>query len=121
MMLDVVFVIVFARSNQTKFGVRLRCWKEANFARCVAGDGEEKKSAAAGAFNVEAETFVRLFVEQRVGLGCTEDVAIEAVRALGSFVFDGAEERAVVGGPGGASYALDSNGKRLASVQIFDL
>src|SRR5713226_5173429 len=119
MMLDVVFVIVFARSNQTKFGVRLRGGKEANFARCVAGDGEEKKSAAAGAFDIQAETFVRLFVEQGVGLVRAKNVAIKAVGAFGGFVFDGVEEGAIVGGPGGASYALDSNGKRLASVEIF--
>ena len=35
-------------------------------------------------------------------------MAIEPVRALGGFVFDGVEERAIVGGPGSAGDALDS-------------
>src|SRR6267154_2325346 len=115
MMLDIVFVVVFARGDQTKFGVRLRCWEETDFTRCVAGDCEQKKRAAAGAFDVEAETLVGFFVEQRVGLGRAKNVTIEAVRALGGFVFDRVEERAIVGGPRGAGDALDSNWERLTS------
>src|SRR6267142_1035560 len=115
MMLDIVFVVVFARGDQTKFGVRLRCWKKTDFTRGVAGDCEQKKCAAARAFDVEAESLVGLFVEQRVGLGCAENVAIQAVGALRSFVFDGVEERVIVGSPRGAGDTFDSNWERLAS------
>jgi len=115
MMLDIVFVVVFAWSNQAESRVRLSCGKETDFTRCVAGDCEQKKCAAARAFDVESETLVGFFVEQRIGLGRAKNVTIEAVRALGGFVFYGVEECAIVGGPRGAGNALDSNWEPLAS------
>src|SRR5258706_7634736 len=102
MMLYVVFVVVFAWSDQAEGRVRLSCGKETDFTRCVAGDREQKKRAAARAFDIEAETLIGFFVKQRIGLGGAENVAIEAVRALGGFVFNGIEKRAIVGGPRGA-------------------
>src|SRR6266404_2879227 len=121
MMLYVVFMIIFARSDEAKLRARLSCGKETDFTRCVAGDREQKKGAAAGAFDIEAKTLVGFFVEQRVGLGCAENVAIEAVGALRGFVFDGVEEAAIIGGPGGAGDTLDSDWERFAAVQILDL
>src|SRR6266404_349911 len=121
MMVSVVFVIVFARGNEAEVGIGLSGGKEADLAGGVAGDGEEEKGAAAGALDIEAKALVALFVEQSIELGCAEDVAVEAVGALGGFVFDGIEERAIVGGPGGAGDALDSNGESLAGGQILDL
>src|SRR5882762_5450775 len=111
MMLYVVFMIIFARSDEAKLRARLSCGKETDFTRCVAGDCEQKKCTAARAFDIEAKMLVGFFVEQRVGLGCAENMAIEAIGALRGFVFDGVEEAAIVGGPGGTGDALDSNGQ----------
>jgi hypothetical protein len=118
-MVSIVFVIVFARGDEAKVGIGLTGGKEADFAGGVAGDGEEEKGAAASALDVEAKALVALFVEQSIRLGCAEEVTVEAVGALGGFVFDGVEERAIVGGPGGAGDTLDSNGESLAGGQIF--
>ena len=56
-----------------------------------------------------------------VGLGGTEDVAIEAVGPLGDFVFDCVEESLVVGGPGGARGAFDFEGQECVGGEILDL
>src|SRR5260370_3817807 len=118
---DVIFVVVFARGDQAKVGIGLVGGEEAHLAGGVAGNGEEQEATAAGAFDVEAKALVGFFVEQRIGPAATHDVAIEAVGALGGFVFDSVEERAVVGRPGGTGDGLDANGQRLASAQIFVL
>src|SRR5258706_13811943 len=88
MMLYVVFMIIFARSDEAKLRAGLSCRKETDFTRCVAGDREQKKGAAAGAFDIEAKTLVGFFVEQRVGLGCAQNVAIEAGRRVRGLLFD---------------------------------
>ncbi len=46
---------------------------------------------------------------------------IQPVRALRGFVFDGVEQRAVVGGPGHAGDTFESLGKSSSGAQVFDL
>ena len=120
-MVDVIFVGVFAGSITRNSACGLIGGQEADLAGGVAGDGEQKKGTAAGALDLDAKAFVDFFVEQVVGFGRVQRVAIEAVRALGGLVFDGVEERAIVGGPGGAGDALDALGKCVAGAQILDL
>jgi hypothetical protein len=48
-------------------------------------------------------------------------VAEEFVGTLGEFVFDGVEQRFVVGGPGDAGGAFDAFGKSVGVAEIFDL
>src|SRR5260370_35957251 len=74
MVIDVVFVIVFARRDQAELRVRLSGGKEADLASGVAGDGQHQKRIAASAFNIDAKAFVRLFVEQRIGGSRLEDM-----------------------------------------------
>src|SRR5713226_1540811 len=118
---DVIFVVVFARGDQAKVGIGLVGGEEAHLAGGVAGDGEEQEAAAAGAFDVQAKALVGFFVEQRIGLVVVEGMAIEAVGALGGFVFDSVEERAIVGGPGRTGDALDALGGDFAGAQVLDL
>ena len=67
MVVDVIFVVVLPRIDQAECRVRLSCRKEANFAGRVARDSQQEKGAAARAFDIDAKTFVRFFVEERVG------------------------------------------------------
>ncbi len=48
-------------------------------------------------------------------------MTIEAIGALGGLVLHGVEERAIVGGPGGAGDPLDAFGKRLGGAEILDV
>jgi len=86
----------------------------------VAVGDEEDVGAAAAALDVDAETLVFFFEEQRIGPVGAEDVAIELVRAFGDFVFDDVEEGAIVGGPCGAGDALDAERKHGGVFEIFD-
>ncbi len=76
MVVGVIFMIVLARGNQAEVGIRLRSREEADFACGMAGDGQEKKRAAARTFDIDAESFVMLLVEQGVGFGGSENVTI---------------------------------------------
>src|SRR5580700_9521881 len=120
-MLDVVFVFVFARRDQSKAAHWIRSGKKANFAGGVAGGRQNQKSAAATAFNFYAEALVFFLQQKRIGLVGAEDVAVKLIRALGGLVFDGVKERAIVGRPGGAGGAFDALRKRFAGSQILDL
>jgi len=121
MMVDVVFVVVFARGDQPEIRVGLFGRKKPNFARGVAGDVQQNKHTAARAFDIDAKTLVALFIEQSVWRRAAEHMPMEPVRALRDFVFDGVKERAIVGGPGRAGDALDLKRKRFAAQQILDL
>src|SRR5260370_40780166 len=46
---------------------------------------------------------------------------VEPVRALGRFVFDGIEQRKIVGGPGDTGDAFEPLGESAPGVQVFDL
>ena len=83
--------------------------------------GEKQIGAAAGAFDLDAEALVGFFVDEHGRAQSSQGVAIEAMRALGGFVFDGVEKRAIVGSPGGAGDALDASGERFVGAEILDL
>ena len=63
MMVGVILVRVFARIDQPEFRLRLIGGQVADLAGGVAGTGEKKKSTAARALDVDAKSFVALFVE----------------------------------------------------------
>jgi len=67
MVVDVVFVIVFARGDELEFGERSGGGEETDLAGSVAVGQEEQVGAATSAFNVNTEAFVGLFVKQCVG------------------------------------------------------
>jgi hypothetical protein len=119
-MIDVVFVIVFARRDEMEFAGGLIGAQKADFTGGVAIGDEEKVRAAAGAFDINAEALVLFLVEEGVGDAGAEDMAIEAVGALGNFVFDDVEECEIVGGPGGAGDTLDAEGEEFVGLQILD-
>ena len=122
MVLNVVFVIVFAGSDQLEFAERVGSGEEADFAGGVAVDDEDEISAAAGALDVNVEALVGFFVKELVGSGgIAESVAIETMGPLGDGIFDDEEKVAVVGGPGGGSDAFDAEGQEFERTQVFDL
>ncbi len=87
----------------------------------MALDGEEKVGTAAGALDVDAEAFINFFKQECVGLGGTEDVAVETMGTLRDFVFNRIEESFVVGGPGGAGDACGSERDKGVGSEVFDL
>src|SRR5215831_20893303 len=115
MVVDVVFVIFFARGDEPKFSLRIGGSQEAHFARGMAVDDQEQPAAAARAFDIHSEALVGFFVEQDVGVGrgIGKSMTVEAVRALGERVFDDVEEVAAVGRPGYRGYAFGAEGKEL--------
>src|SRR5262245_3921459 len=123
MVLNVVFVIVFAGGDELESADGSGGGEEANFAGGVAVGYKKEIGAAAGAFDVDAEAFVEFFIEQGVGFRgrVAEGMAVETVGALGDGVFDHVEDMAVVGGPGGAGYAFGAEGEEFAGAQVFDL
>jgi hypothetical protein len=119
---DVIFVIVFARSDQAEFAERVGGGEEADFAGGVAVDDEDQIGAATGALDVEVEAFVGFVVEELIGAsGVTQGVTIEAVGSLGERIFDDVEEMAVVGAPGGGGDAFDAEGQEFGGTEVFDL
>ena len=54
-------------------------------------------------------------------VGAAERVALELELALLLFVFDGVEERAIVGGPDDGADALDFSGESFAGFEILDV
>src|ERR1700730_988361 len=87
----------------------------------MAGTGENEEIGAAGTLYFESEALVGFFIEQRMRLGSAQDVPVKPVGALGDFVLDGVEERAIVRGPGSAGDPLDALGQDLARAQVFHL
>src|SRR5208283_589541 len=100
MMVHVVFVVVFPGGDNLEFAGGLIGAEKAGFAGGVAVGDQKEISAAAGALDINAETFVFFLEEENVGIVGAEDVAIEAVGALGDFVLDDVEEGETVRGPG---------------------
>ncbi len=105
MMIRVIFMVVFARSDQPKFSAGLIGAQVADFAGRMARDGEKQKSAAARAFHRDSKPLVGLLEYQRISFAGAQNMPIEPVRALRRFVLDGVEQRTVVGGPGGAGWS----------------
>src|SRR5437867_9362092 len=118
MMTDIIFMVVFARSDDLKIAMRLVCTEKADFTRCMARDGEENKMLAARAFDFQAKPLIGFLVEQGIRLRGPDRMAVQPLRALGNFILDGVEERAVVSRPGYARDALDSLGQYCAPDQI---
>src|SRR5262249_2617923 len=84
-------------------------------------DGEEQVRIGTSAGDLYAEALVGFLVDQGIGLREAEPVAIEAMRALGDFIFNGIKERAIVGGPCGGRDALDAERKGFVGLEILDL
>ena len=120
MVVDVVFVVVFARVDERELAGGSIGAEIADFTGGVAVGDEEQIRAAAAAFDVNAEALVFFLVEEGVRARGAEDVAIELVGALGDFVFDDVEEGAVVGGPGGGGDALDAEREEFVGEEILD-
>ena len=106
-----LFVVVFARSDQLKLTRGLIRAQETDFAGGVAIRDEEEIGAAAGALNIDAEALVFFLEKENIGKVGAEDVAIQAMRALGDFIFDDVEESKTVGSPGGAGDAFNVEGE----------
>ena len=121
MMFRVVFVVVFARSDEPEFFGRLIRAQVADFACRMARDGQKEKRAAARAFHFDSKALVRLVVQQRIWFGGAQNMPIQSMRALRRFVFDGVEQSAIIRGPRNAGDAFESLGKRRPRVQVFDL
>ena len=60
---------------------------------------EEDIRLAACLVGFDVESRVGFLVDQDVGIGRADGVAVEAVLALGNFVFLGVEDRLIVVGP----------------------
>ena len=71
MMICVIFMVVFARSDEFEFSVRLIGSQETNFAGRMTRDIQKKKTAAARALHFDSKTLVCLFVEQGISFGRT--------------------------------------------------
>ena len=76
MMVNVVFVVVFAGGDQLKFAGGLIGAEEADFAGGVAIGDEEQIGAAAGALDINAEALVFFLEEEDIGKVGAEDVAV---------------------------------------------
>jgi hypothetical protein len=48
-------------------------------------------------------------------------MSIQAIRALGAFVFDGIEQRLMIGSPGDTRNSLEAPGKRFAGAKILQV
>src|SRR6266851_1619523 len=79
------------------------------------------KTSAARAFYFDSKPLVGLFIEQGIRFCGAQNMPIEPVRALRDFVFDGVEQRAIVGSPGDAGDTFESLGKSSSGAQVFDL
>src|SRR6267378_400218 len=121
MMVGVIFMVVFARSDQPKFSRGLIGAQVANFAGRMTRDGEKKENAATRAFHCDSKALVGLLVEQGVWFGGAQNMPIEPVGALRRFVLDGVEQRTIVGGPGNTGNALEALERGGPGAQIFDL
>src|SRR5437773_8149115 len=66
MMVSIVLVVVFARSNEPKLSRRLVGKQVSDFAGRMTSDGQEEKSAAARAFHCKANPLVRFLIQELV-------------------------------------------------------
>src|SRR5207253_5678510 len=66
MMLDVIFVSVLARRNQTKIAMRIARGKKMYFAGCVAGHKKQQIGGAAGSLDFDPEPFIGFFVKEQI-------------------------------------------------------
>ena len=48
-------------------------------------------------------------------------MSIQAIRALGEFVFDGIEQGLIIGSPGDSSDSLEAPGKRFACPKVLQV
>src|SRR5712692_10528176 len=108
MMVGIIFVVVFARSDEPEYSGRLIGAQVADFAGRMTRDGQEEKSTAAGTFQSDSKPLVGLLIQKLVRFCGAQNVPIEPVRALRRFLFDGVEESAIVGGPGHTGDAFEA-------------
>ncbi len=120
-MIHVIFMVRLARSDHAKLAIRLKRGQETHLARCVAGNHQQKKRAAASALNFNAKALVGLFINQCIGPRRANNVAIEPVGAFRSRVFDGIKKRPAIGRPNRARNALHRFRINLPTPQVFDV
>ncbi len=88
----------------------------------VAGGLEDEEFAVAGAAGADVEALVVVLVDEHVvRVGRAARVTPELELALLLFVFDGVEERGVVGGPDDRAHALDFSREGFAGFEILDV
>ncbi len=121
MMVHVILMVCYARSNHAKLAVRLGRGQKPHFTRRVAGNDEQKKCAAAGTIALDAEALVGFFIDQRVRLCRTRCMTIEPVCAFCSCVLDGVEERPIVRRPSCAGDSFDGLREQFAAPHILDV
>ena len=92
MMSNIIFMVIFARSDYLKITMRLIRAEKADFTCGMARDGEKKKIFAARALDFDAKPLIGFFVEQGIRFRGADRVAVQPVRALGGFIFDGVEK-----------------------------
>jgi hypothetical protein len=114
-------MVVFARRDEPEFSGGLIGAQEADFARCVAGDRQNKKSTAARALHFDAETLVGLLVEQRVGFSKSQHMPIKPVGTLRRFVFHSVKKCAVVRSPCNTRDPFEPLRKCGSGAQVFNL
>ena len=99
-MVDGVFVLVFAGTDESELAGGLVGGEDAALGGGVAAGFEDDEFAVAGAARADVEALVVVLVDEDVGgVGRVEGVAEELELTLLFFVFDGVEERDVVGRP----------------------
>src|SRR6267378_1336517 len=121
MMVGVIFMVVFTRSNEPEFPARPIGAQEAHFAGRMTGAGQKQTIPAARAFHFDSKTLVGLIVEQGIGFAQAQSVPIKPVGAFRRFVLDGVKERAIVRSPCHAGDAFDTLRKSAPGAQVFDL
>ena len=121
-MVDGVFVLVFARSDDREHAGGIACVEERGFAGDVAGRLKDDIFAVAGAAGADVEALVVVLVDEHVGgVVRSERVAIELELALLLFVFDGVEHRLVIGGPYDGTGAFHRSRQGFAGLEILDV
>ena len=119
-MVGIIFDILFARLEDAKLRHGLIGRNVVSLGGGVAAADHEDVGVAAGLERFHFEAFVLFFVDERVGSGGSELMAVEAILALGDLVFLGVENRLVVVGPNDGADSLGVIGQEFAGAKILD-
>ena len=120
--IDGVFVLVFAGTDESELSSWLVGWKDAALGGGVAAGFEDDEFPVASTACADVEALIVVLLDENIGgVRRLKGVAIKLKLALLLFVFDGVEERAVVGCPGDGAYALDFAGEGFSGFEILDV